>query len=156
MKSQSHFASCANEGVISLWLSFNSYRGMLIHVIHRLGLKLLSVSGEGLHIPISILIFFRSLFHLLQYCFCFWFVFLAERHVGSWLPNQGSNPHPLHWKAKSNHWTTKKAHSSVILKHRGAEQNMPYPPSFSLLDKSVESKVHVFSAFNFSCFHHSY
>ena len=23
-----------------------------------------------------------------------WFIFLAGRHVGSWLPNQGSNPHP--------------------------------------------------------------
>ena len=28
-------------------------------------------------------------------------VFLAPRHVASQLPNQGSNPHPLHWKAKS-------------------------------------------------------
>ena len=28
-------------------------------------------------------------------------VFLATRHVGSYLPNQGSNPHSLHWKAKS-------------------------------------------------------
>ena len=27
-------------------------------------------------------------------------VFLATRHVGSYLPNQGSNPHSLHWKAK--------------------------------------------------------
>ena len=31
---------------------------------------------------------------------CFWF-FLAARHVKSWLPGQGSNPHPLHWKVKS-------------------------------------------------------
>ena len=27
--------------------------------------------------------------------------FLAERHVGSQLPNQGSNPQPLHWRVKS-------------------------------------------------------
>ena len=27
--------------------------------------------------------------------------FMATRHVESWLPNQGLNPHPLHWKAKS-------------------------------------------------------
>ena len=26
---------------------------------------------------------------------------LAARHVGSQLPDQGWNPHPLHWKAKS-------------------------------------------------------
>ena len=31
--------------------------------------------------------------------FMFWF--LAGRHRGSQLPRQGSNPHPLHWKAKS-------------------------------------------------------
>ena len=34
-------------------------------------------------------------------------VFLAVRHVGSQLPDQGSNPHPLHWKVKSYHWTTR-------------------------------------------------
>ena len=26
---------------------------------------------------------------------------LATRHVGSWLPGQGSNLHPLHWKVKA-------------------------------------------------------
>ncbi|XP_061029329.1 cytochrome b5 type B isoform X1 [Eubalaena glacialis] len=25
---------------------------------------------------------------------------IDQRHVGSWLPDQGSNLHPLHWKAK--------------------------------------------------------
>ena len=25
-------------------------------------------------------------------------VFIAPQHVGSYFPNQGSNPHPLHWK----------------------------------------------------------
>ena len=29
------------------------------------------------------------------------FGFLDGRHVVSQLPNQGSNLHPLHWKAKS-------------------------------------------------------
>ena len=29
------------------------------------------------------------------------YVFLATRHVGSQLPQQGLNPHSLHWKAKS-------------------------------------------------------
>ena len=27
--------------------------------------------------------------------------FLAMKHVGSLLPDQGLNPHPLNWKAKS-------------------------------------------------------
>ena len=27
--------------------------------------------------------------------------FLATRHVGSWLPDQESNLHPLHWKMDS-------------------------------------------------------
>ena len=40
--------------------------------------------------------------NLLQYSFCFMFwPLLAVRHVGFQLPDQGSNPHPLHWKAKS-------------------------------------------------------
>ena len=30
-----------------------------------------------------------------------YFVFLAARHVGSQFPDQGLNPHTLHWKAKS-------------------------------------------------------
>ena len=30
-----------------------------------------------------------------------WFEFLAWRHVGSALPNQGWNLHPLRWKARS-------------------------------------------------------
>ena len=31
----------------------------------------------------------------------FCFGFLAAMHVGSLLPNQGSNPHPVRWKVKS-------------------------------------------------------
>ena len=52
---------------------------------------------------------FEVLLNLLQYCFCFvlvWFgfglfvcLFLAMTHVGSWLPGQALNPHPLHCKA---------------------------------------------------------
>ena len=29
------------------------------------------------------------------------FAVLAMRHVGSWIPDQGSNLYPLHWKVKS-------------------------------------------------------
>ena len=44
---------------------------------------------------------FESLLNLLQYCYCFMFWFLAAKHVGSELPDQGSPPHPLYWKAES-------------------------------------------------------
>ena len=26
------------------------------------------------------------------------FCFFPKKNMGSWLPNQGSNPHSLHWK----------------------------------------------------------
>ena len=43
----------------------------------------------------------KSLLNLLQ-CFRFMFWFCgAERYMGSQLPDQGSNLHPLRWKAKS-------------------------------------------------------
>ena len=46
--------------------------------------------------------FLKSLLNLLQYYLWFLcFGFLAMRHVGSQLPDQGSNLHPLHWKVKS-------------------------------------------------------
>ena len=32
----------------------------------------------------------------------FFFFFIVARHVGSWLPNQGSNLHPLRWKAMNH------------------------------------------------------
>ena len=44
----------------------------------------------------------KSLLNLLQYCFCF-FIFwcFGCEACESHLPDQGSNLHPLHWKAKS-------------------------------------------------------
>ena len=45
--------------------------------------------------------FLKSLLNLLQYCFCYVFLYLAMRHVGSQLPHQGLNSQPLHWKVKS-------------------------------------------------------
>ena len=44
--------------------------------------------------------------NFLQYCFCFTFCFvlfcfLWPRGMWNQLPDQGSNPQPLHWKAKS-------------------------------------------------------
>ena len=52
--------------------------------------------------------FLKPLLSLLQYCFCFmlWFLFYVLFYVpGMWdlsFLNQGSNPHPLHWKSKSH------------------------------------------------------
>ena len=43
--------------------------------------------------------FLKSLLNLSQYSFCFGI--LASRHVGSYLPDQGLNLRPLHWKAES-------------------------------------------------------
>ena len=37
---------------------------------------------------------------LLFHVFFVFFFFLASRHVGSWLPNQGSNLYPQHWKGE--------------------------------------------------------
>ena len=45
--------------------------------------------------------FLKSLLNLLQYCFCFMFWFFGHEACGILAPNQGSNPHSLHWKAKS-------------------------------------------------------
>ena len=45
--------------------------------------------------------FLKSLLNLLQYCLCSICCFLAARHVGFKLPEQGSNPHPLHWNVSS-------------------------------------------------------
>ena len=48
---------------------------------------------------------FQSLLSLLQYCLCF--MFLVIGLVGSQLPDQESNPHPLHYKANLNHQATR-------------------------------------------------
>ena len=43
----------------------------------------------------------KKLLNLLQHCFCSLFWFFGQRHMGSQLSNQGSNPHSVYWKAKS-------------------------------------------------------
>ena len=50
-----------------------------------------------------VFIFLSLLLNLLQYCFCFivCLFFFGLRHMGSWLPKQGSNSHPRHWKVRS-------------------------------------------------------
>ena len=45
--------------------------------------------------------FLKSSLNLLWHCLCSVFWSLGPRHVGSYFPDQGSDPHPLHWKAKS-------------------------------------------------------
>ena len=44
----------------------------------------------------ALLLFYVFFVVVVVVLFCF-----AMKHVGSWLPNQGLNPHPLHWKMKS-------------------------------------------------------
>ena len=47
----------------------------------------------------------KSLLNLLHYSFFYIFGFLAQRYVGSWLPDQGLNPHSCCIGRRSlNHW----------------------------------------------------
>ena len=48
-----------------------------------------------IYLPLMWVIVKKSLLNVLQYHFCFMFwLFLAMRHVGSYLLDQGSNLHP--------------------------------------------------------------
>ena len=47
------------------------------------------------------IISFEIFIDLWQYWFYFILFFLAVKHMRSWLPDEGSNQHPLHWKEKS-------------------------------------------------------
>ena len=50
--------------------------------------------------PMPSFFFFLSLFlKFLRYCFHFMFCFFGLEACESLAPHQGSNPHPLHWKA---------------------------------------------------------
>ena len=37
------------------------------------------------------------------------------RHVGSELPDQGLNLHPLQWRQNLNHWTAREVPTQMIL-----------------------------------------
>ena len=54
------------------------------------------------------------------------FGFLATRHVGSQLPDQGWNCHPLHLKESLKHWTTKEVPQYLDLVHDLAQTHTPY------------------------------
>ena len=58
---------------------------------------------EVLVLFLSVFFFFFFLFFFFFFFFFFFNVddFLAARHVGSQLPDQGLNPHPLHCKGES-------------------------------------------------------
>ena len=60
-------------------------------------------TGNNFHSPYIVLFFFffKSLLNLLQHYFCFLFVFFGLEACGILVPDQGLNPHALHWKAKS-------------------------------------------------------
>ena len=50
------------------------------------------------------------------------FGFLALRHVGSYLPDQGSNSQPLYWKVKCwkvNHWTAREVLTRILHEDHG-------------------------------------
>ena len=65
----------------------------------------------------------KSSLNLVQRCFCFMIWFSGPEECGMWLLNQGWNPQPLQWKAKSfffgrqslNHWTPGKSQESWYL-----------------------------------------
>ena len=45
--------------------------------------------------------FLKTLLNLLQYCLCFMFQFSSGEACGILVPDLGSNPHSLLWRAKS-------------------------------------------------------
>ena len=47
---------------------------------------------------------------------------LSGMRAGSQFPNQGSNPHPLHWKCSLNHWTAREVPTVPFL--RGLRHNL--------------------------------
>ena len=49
----------------------------------------------------KVFIEFVPILFCFMFCLFFFFFFLAMRHMGSKLPDQGLNPHSLHWKVKS-------------------------------------------------------
>ena len=57
--------------------------------------------------------------NVLQYCFCFMFQVFGGRHLGSYLPDQGLNLYPWHWKVKSQ-----------PLDHQGSAPTSLSNPSF--------------------------
>ena len=58
--------------------------------------KVLAFKFEGNGRETSLKVFIEFVTILLSLCF----IFLTRRHVGSYLPNQGSILHPLHWKVR--------------------------------------------------------
>ena len=67
------------------------------------------------------------------------FCFVVTRHVGSQLPNQGLNLHPLNiGRQTPNHWTTREGLSRIVktclnsvltVRSRMASQSLPGPRS---------------------------
>ena len=81
---------------------------------------LLSAKWNHFKATLYLLLFFRkniafwcrsilkSLLNLLQHCFCFMLWFFWPQGIWVlWLPNQGSNPHPLIGRQSPKHWTTR-------------------------------------------------
>ena len=72
------------------------------HLSNTLGAKSFQHVYQSLILDFfGCILFLKSLLNLLQYHFCFMLWIFGHRHVGSYLPYQGSNLHPLHWNTKS-------------------------------------------------------
>ena len=56
---------------------------------------------------------FKSFLNLLQHCFCFFFVFLAARHMRSWHLNQDQTFIPCIGRWSLNHWSTREVPASL-------------------------------------------
>ena len=97
-----------------LWLTSLSNSILLVNVANMMWIKWIGQFGiPNLHQKMTCFFFFFKIFFwrgpffkvffesatILLLFMCFGY--LAMRHVGSQLPDQGSNLHLLHWKAKS-------------------------------------------------------
>ena len=86
---------------LTRWTSVGKVMSLLFNMLSRLVITFLPRS-KGLLIswlqsPSAVIAFIKFVTILrLSVCCGFW----GTRHVGSQLPYQGSNPHPLHWKAE--------------------------------------------------------
>ena len=106
-------------GVLGLWLQHSSPR-LLLHV---------AFPSVGVSPCLCLFKFLcRRLFESLHWiCYniasVLPFGFLAARHVSSWLPNQGLNLHPLHWKGNCvNHWNAREVPLLCLIRTLSLDQ----------------------------------
>ena len=74
---------------------------------------------------IWVVFFFKSLLNMLQIVSVLGCSFLAMRHVGSQLPDQGLNPHPIIRRWSLNHWTEEKGLCFLLRRLLGSHTTFP-------------------------------